>query len=230
MLFLGIFLVEVFLLSVTSSFLTKSLSQLFFRLTRNQTTTIQLLALLFLPGVVIHELAHFLTASLLFVPVGEIEFFPQVTDGGVKLGSVSIAKTDPFRRAIIGVAPVLVGISLLLFGMRYFLQFTKTSTSILLPGVILLYLLFEISNTMFSSKKDIEGLAETIGVILFFAIFFFLAKIQMPLFIVAFFQSAAFVSFFQSAALFMIVPLLLDSIIFLLIHTLLGNVSIRIFQ
>jgi hypothetical protein len=108
-----------------------------------------------LPGTIIHELAHMLTAGVMLVPVGEMEFLPEVTDHGVKLGSVQIGRTDPIRRMLIGVAPVLVGLGIII-NIIFLVQANMVSLPIWLIAVAA-YLLFEISNTMFSSKKDLEG-------------------------------------------------------------------------
>lgn len=125
--------------------------------------------MLFLPGVVIHELAHMLVASVLFVRVGEIEFFPKITEAGVKLGSVSIAKTDPVRRALIGAAPVFVGLSILL-GIMFYFDTLHTGGESFVWWMILIagYAVFEIGNTMFSSHKDMEGTLELIIVVAIF--------------------------------------------------------------
>ena len=61
--------------------------------------------MLFLPGTVIHELAHVLSAGVLLVHVGEVEFMPQQTPEGIKLGSAQIG-----QRHFFGVA-VTVGMS-----------------------------------------------------------------------------------------------------------------------
>src|ERR1700681_939898 len=97
--FILLFLFEVFILFLVSRLMTRVLSFL----------PIFLISFIFLPGIIIHELSHLLVASILFVKTGEIEFMPQVQDEGLKLGSVSIAKTDPIRRFIIGVSPIILG-------------------------------------------------------------------------------------------------------------------------
>ena len=105
MLWFGILVGEFILLFISSKFFIRLLSHVLLRFTHSQSLTIQLLSLLFLPGVAIHELAHALMASVLFVPVGDIEFLPQLVDGGVKLGSVGIGLTDPLRRSTAATAP-----------------------------------------------------------------------------------------------------------------------------
>src|SRR5438105_14179391 len=108
------FFAELFALFLLSRVLTRLLSVFFHRITRSQTITIYLIALLFFPGTLIHELAHFFMARLLFVPVANMEFIPKLNGSTVKLGSVSIARTDPIRRLLIGMAPFFIGTSILL--------------------------------------------------------------------------------------------------------------------
>lgn len=140
-------LLELILLFLLSRKLTQSLSTV---------VPYQLLAVIFFPGVVIHELSHFLAAGVLFVPVSDMEFMPKKQEGRLKLGSVSIGKTDPFRRAVIGVAPVIAGLAFL-FGMA-----SVISQNSLMVQIVLLYFVFAIANTMFSSPKDMEGFLEVV--------------------------------------------------------------------
>ncbi|HKC14513.1 MAG TPA: hypothetical protein VKC89_00935, partial [Patescibacteria group bacterium] len=81
--FVLLFPFEFIFLFILSRTLTRKLSFL----------PINLTSFLFLPGVIVHELSHYLLASLLFVPVGDIEFMPQRREGELKLGSVSIGQT-----------------------------------------------------------------------------------------------------------------------------------------
>ena len=155
--FIFLFL-EIGVLFLLSRIMSKTLSKFI---------SINFLSFLFLPGVIIHELSHLLTAVILFVPVGNMEFTPKKNTNGVKLGSIEIAKTDPIRRSIIGFAPVFLGL-MLVIGIVYFFSvnilFFKDKNPYIFPAVILgiAYLLFAISNTMFSSSKDMEGTIEII--------------------------------------------------------------------
>jgi hypothetical protein len=164
MLLLVLFPLFVLLLFFLSRQLSKSLSQVFFSLTKSHKATITLLALFFLPGVVVHELSHLLSANLLFVRTGLVEFFPQVEGNTVKLGSVAVEKTDPLRRFIIGSAPLLVGSFFLSLCFWYLKPF---STPISWSWVLFAYILFEIGNTMFSSKKDMEGGGFLLAIVFF---------------------------------------------------------------
>ena len=163
MVFLVLIAFELLVLLFLSRTLTRLLSRFL---------SIDVLSFLFLPGIIIHELSHFLIASLLFVPVGEIEFVPKRTEQGLKLGSVAIWKTDPIRRALIGVSPIIAGV--LLLGAAGYFMF---SNSLIVMAVLLLYLVFSVSNTMFSSSKDLEGFLEVLLVLGFFALVFYVFRI-----------------------------------------------------
>ncbi len=86
-----------------------------------------------------------------------MEFFPVVIEDRVKLGSVSIAKTDPIRRLIIGSAPLIAGLSIFYGLGNYILQNDIGVNSLGFLLIPIIYILFAISNTMFSSRKDLEG-------------------------------------------------------------------------
>lgn len=114
---------------------------------------INLISFIFLPGIIVHELSHLLLASLLFVPTGDIEFMPKAEGQNIKLGSLEIGKTDPIRRFLIGVAPVVFGILVIDFSLFFITPYLRFSY----VDVLGFYVLFVIGNTMFSSNKDLEG-------------------------------------------------------------------------
>src|SRR5512136_2718400 len=59
-----------------------------------------------LPGVILHELSHWLAAKLMGVRTAGISLMPQVKRGGtVRLGAVKVGKSDPLRESLIGLAP-----------------------------------------------------------------------------------------------------------------------------
>ncbi|KKQ66436.1 MAG: putative membrane protein [Candidatus Daviesbacteria bacterium GW2011_GWA2_38_24] len=211
----GLILVTIFILELTFLFLlsrsiTSSVSSLVYRLTKNQHITINFLAILFLPGTIIHELSHMLMAGMLFVHVGEIEVFPRVAHEGVKLGSVEIGVTDPFRRALIGVAPLIFGTVLVVSSLWLFLPVEKTWAK-----VFLFYMIFEIGNTMFSSKKDQEGLVglvlaiTVIGVLVFAASYFFGIEIPYSLVAEKIFTEG-FNAFAEKAIFYLSIPIIIN--------------------
>lgn len=183
--YLVIFLVSFLILFLVSRIFTMQLGQFLVAMTRSHTVSVYILALLFFPGVLIHELGHFFMASILFVPTGEIEFLPKVQEGGIKLGSVAIAKTDPFRRFFIGVAPVLSGVGILLLASYYLTPLWPLTWKTWL----FVYILFEIGNTMFSSKKDLEGAIGLLLFLTFLAICFFILGARIPQEVIVWFRN-----------------------------------------
>jgi len=114
--------------------------------------------LFFLPGVILHELAHLLTASILGVPTGRLTIFPQKTDEGWTLGQVASGETDIFRSNLIGLAPMVVGTASLLVIVNLGLEIKNLANlanlTISLKNILLLYLMLVFANTMFLSSED----------------------------------------------------------------------------
>ena len=109
----GVFVLSLFIVELVSLFflsrgITSSISYILYKISHSQKFTIVSLAILFLPGTIIHELSHIIMAGICLVHVGEMDFLPQSSPEGVRLGSAEIGLTDPFRRALIGVAPLPV--------------------------------------------------------------------------------------------------------------------------
>lgn len=170
----SLFVILLIVLFPLSSRLKITIHQLFFSLTKSQSWSISLFSLLFFPGTLVHELSHFLIASLLLVPVSNLELVPKLSDNGkVRLGSVQIAKVDFLRRTIIGLAPLFAGLAVLWIIVSYFFPFKLLLTVdyLLFANLINLlsqipiyhllfasYFVFSISSMMFSSKKDLAAL------------------------------------------------------------------------
>lgn len=77
---------------------------------------IVLYSILVLPGTIVHELSHWLVAEILQVRTGEITILPELKGEGEseRLGSVATERSDPFRGFLIGVAPFVTGVAILL--------------------------------------------------------------------------------------------------------------------
>jgi hypothetical protein len=86
------------------------LQAIFLLITRSEAAAIGIFSLLFLPGVLLHELSHFLMAKLLGVRTARFSLLPTVMpDGKLQMGFVETAQTDFVRDALIGIAPLLSG-------------------------------------------------------------------------------------------------------------------------
>lgn len=214
MFFEGLFLVSVAIVFFLSKLITNTISQLFLHVTKKHAIAIRVLAILFLPGVIVHELSHALMAGVLFVPVHTIEFMPAIHGNYVKLGSVSIAKTDPIRKFFIGVAPVLFGL-LILFSVYFLMPLSLTR----LDWKFLLFLLtlFEVGNTMFSSRRDLEGTLTLLAGIVCAAIVFYLVGFRIPPGFFTFLLSPRAVQFFQTIDTALWTLILIDIFMWLIV-------------
>lgn len=89
---------------------------IFLLLTRRPEIAIVLFSILLFPGVILHEGSHFLVASLLGVSTGRFSLLPKpLPKGRLQLGYVETHATDPFRDALIGIAPLLSGCIFVIF-------------------------------------------------------------------------------------------------------------------
>lgn len=69
-----------------------------------------LFSLLFFPGVLLHEVSHYITARLLGVKTSKFSVIPMsMPDGRLRLGYVEMASVDFIRDALIGVMPLVTG-------------------------------------------------------------------------------------------------------------------------
>ncbi len=81
-------------------------------LTGNPGCAVRLLFYLLLPGVLLHEASHYVVAKLLLVRTNGMNIgIGNTRTRQVSLGSVNIARTDPIRESIVGVAPFVVGLT-----------------------------------------------------------------------------------------------------------------------
>lgn len=126
-------------------------------ITRSKKLALTFLLILLLPGTIIHELSHFIVATLLFVRTGELTVIPRLEEGRIKAGSLKHADTDLLRRTAIGLAPMIIGLMIIYLLGGLIFNFSLPTTYHLQPTTFfLLYLLFITSLSMFSSKKDME--------------------------------------------------------------------------
>lgn len=170
-------LAELAVLLFLSRLLIQKLYTFFLLVFRARSVAVSIVTLLLFPGTVIHELSHLFTAEVLGVRTGKLSLTPEsIRETSIKAGSVSIAQTGPIRRAAIGLSPIFAGL-LSLAALSYFLPEALPDWTNLTnwsywdnPSaylfLLIAYLLFSVSNTMFSSREDLKGfwpLAITLG-------------------------------------------------------------------
>jgi len=150
---------ELFLLFFLSQRLTQSLFNLCILLFRARPVAITIITILNFPGTVIHELSHLFTAEVLGVRTGKLTLVPEsIQTDEIKAGSVMISQTDPFRRYLIGLAPVLTGlIAISAISYALFQIVPNWGDKGIWGYWGGIYLLLAISNAMFSSTEDLKG-------------------------------------------------------------------------
>ena len=131
MILLLLLFAELFFLFFLSQRLTQSVFDLCILLFRSRSVAITIITIINFPGTVIHELSHLFTAEILGVRTGKLTLVPDfIQKDQIKAGSVMIAATDPFRRYLIGLAPMVTGLvaisalsySLFTIHIRYFVS------------------------------------------------------------------------------------------------------------
>lgn len=147
--------------------ITRNLQDLGMQWLNDPDVTLILYFVAMLPGVVVHELSHWLMAKVLFVRVSWPKLGPvrKGRGGRVSLGSVRVGKADRFREGLIGVAPLLGGTAvILLIGHRVLGVGELVERMGLLDGLgqmtqvadfwLWLYLVFSVANAMMPSEAD----------------------------------------------------------------------------
>ena len=144
-------------------------------LTGSSSRAVIIYAIILLPGVLLHEFSHWITANLLGVRTGSFSVIPrQQADGSVQLGYVEYYKgrnLGPIRESLIGGAPLIFGTAvILLIGFRVFgveglatavqtgdIDAISQAMSQLMGTediLLWIYLLFAIGNAMLPSASD----------------------------------------------------------------------------
>lgn len=212
MTYLLIFLVLFCLLFFLSRLVSGQISQLFFQVTGSKNLAIRLFHLLLLPGVIVHELAHLIVAEVMLVKTGGLSFKAEQDGEKVIMGSVGIERTDPIRRAIIGFAPVIVGVLFIASSVFYFLS---EGFPVQYPWnyILVLFIVFEIGNTMFSSRRDLEGTIQLLILIILGIIVFYFLGFRVSDSFFNFLNSEQFVSIIKKGIKILSFPVGVDLII-----------------
>lgn len=129
--------------------------------------------LLMFPGILLHELSHFVTARVLGIKVTDFRLGPRKrkNSNSIELGSISVYSGGAIRDSLVGVAPFVAGTAVLLLvsytvfdvgalgriwsaeGWNGFFRTVRTMPET--PDFWLwLYLIFAVSNAMMPSRAD----------------------------------------------------------------------------
>ena len=88
------------------------IQEIVFRLTGSGDMAMVILFLVYLPGIFIHEGAHWTMAKLLGLKTGKFRVWPQKKGKYIGMGSVTVARGGTVRDSLVGMAPLLAGSAL----------------------------------------------------------------------------------------------------------------------
>lgn len=156
--------------------ITRNLQELSMRWVNDPDVALIVYFVVVLPGVVLHELSHWLMAKVLRVRVTFLKLGPvrKGRSSRVSLGSVRVGKVDAVRASLIGVAPLLAGSAVILLVGYLVLGVGELADAAAREGLVglldglavvvrvpdfwlWLYLIFAISNAMLPSESDMEA-------------------------------------------------------------------------
>ncbi len=170
-----VFLLLIVIIYIITQLIIKELFLLLRKFFKSDFLTFALISLLFLPGTIIHESAHFLTALFLILPVKSMTIFPRWDENEIKLGEVLFIKKDFLRAILVGIAPIFFGIGIL-FSLFYFHIYPANNLGL---NILYSYLIFSISANMFSSKQDLKDLLWITPVIIVVVMLFYVFDIKI---------------------------------------------------
>lgn len=169
------FFVGFLLVLFLTRWITRHMQGVMFLLGADEEIIMYLQFVLLLPGILVHEISHWVTAQLLGVRTLQFTIWPQRKGKGkVQYGAVRIEHVDVFRASLIGLAPLVVASLLIILIGRHSLG-TEMLRQVVALGQwerlwdalmqsarapdfwLWMYLIFAISNTMFPSESDREA-------------------------------------------------------------------------
>lgn len=168
---IGLGLVGLGLLYLTRQKLTVDLARLVGRFGGRQRAFVWLWSMIFLPGTIIHEMSHLFAAAITGTKIGKVEIFPELPRGGigaddrlphprpevgarndklsVHLGYIQTQELGLFRGFLVGTAPLLVGLGVLIW-----IADARSLDSLRSLGMT--YLFFTVANSLFLSWTDVK--------------------------------------------------------------------------
>ena len=93
------------LMMVLSRWINRQVQVIGLRLSGDMNVAIMIYYLLMFPGIVLHELSHYLMARLLRMQVGSFALGPKKRRNAIELGSVTVASGGAIRDSLVGLAP-----------------------------------------------------------------------------------------------------------------------------
>ena len=194
--------------------ISKDIFRVIYGVTKSEKASIYTYSFLFLPGTFIHEMSHFITALFLLVPVKDLDLVPTIKERRIKMGSVKVAKVDPFRSTLVGLAPFIIGNTILFLIINFVLKSTNDYGWIFIAATV--YLIFQIGNTMFSSKEDMYAAIRLALVLIIIYVALFLLGLRISVDASNFFTPIV-VDYIKTASWFLLIPIVIDLIIIVIL-------------
>jgi membrane-associated protease RseP (regulator of RpoE activity) len=165
------FALTLALMLLLSRWISRQVQIIGLRVSGDMNVAIMAYYLLMFPGIVLHELSHYLMARLLRMQVGSFALGPKKRRNAIELGSVTVASGGSIRDSLVGLAPFLAGTAVLLLVSYYVFDVAAMGeawrmagwTGVLakLNGLwrvpdfwLWAYLIFVVSNSMTPSEAD----------------------------------------------------------------------------
>ena len=172
----GLLILELGLIYLSRGHLTKQLFRLINSLGGGYRAFTAIWSIIFLPGTIIHEMSHFFAAAFTGTHIGKVEIFPTFNDEqSIRLGSVETQQLGLFRGFIVGSAPFLIGLGLLIW-LSSTLEISNFKFQI--SNFLQLYLFFTISNSLFLSWVDFKHALPLIVIAVILGAVFFAIGVQ----------------------------------------------------
>lgn len=108
------FALTLSLMLLLSRWINRQVQIIGLRVSGDMNVAIMAYYLLMFPGIVLHELSHFLMALLLGLKVGKFALGPKKRRNAVELGSVTVSSGGSLRDSLVGLAPFISGTAVLL--------------------------------------------------------------------------------------------------------------------
>lgn len=212
---IAIFISQLILLSVISNKLFSRIYLFLHRIFKKDTTVVFVVSLVFLPGTFIHELCHAMAATFLGSRVTAFSIWPRIEGDSIKMGYAEVEVLDLFRNSLIGVAPLVIGT-----GILYLLASSFQNVDLIFK-IVYLYLIFQISNSMFLSPADVKEVRVLLFLTLFILITafitnFYFYKLNFLPQDFNFLKSSYYLETLKTVNFFLMFPLIINSSLFLI--------------
>lgn len=212
----ALFILLVLCLFFLSRVLTAEIYSFFYKLSRHEGLSTHILALIFFPGVFIHEMSHFIAAKILLVQTGSINLLPRRDGNYVRLGSVAVSESNFVKEFVIGVAPLLSGMTIIIF-LVYFLLQDLSSLNFIKIAISLIGI-FVISNTMYASRKDFQSALPFLVTLIVLVLVLAILGVRIPSVDLEFISDFDLTRIFHMGSLYLGIPILIDLVIIVVLR------------